>query len=126
VPRHILIVEDNVDAAESLKELLELGGHRVEMAHTGPEGIRRARAARPEVVLCDLGLPEIDGYGVARALRADPDLAAVRLVALSGYALQDDVERARQAGFDHHLAKPPDLEALERLLRELPGGQAVG
>jgi PAS domain S-box-containing protein len=116
-PRRVLVVEDNVDAATSLAELLALDGHEVKVALTGREGIEQARALRPDVVLCDIGLPEMDGYGVARALRADPGLSGVRLVALTGYAGPGDVARARAAGFDAHLGKPPSLEALERELR---------
>jgi two-component system CheB/CheR fusion protein len=115
----VLIVEDNLDAAQSLREVLELGEHLVDVAHSGPEGLAKARAFRPEVVLCDIGLPGMDGYGVARALRADEVLKSVFLVALSGYALPDDLQRASEAGFDRHVAKPPSLEKLEDLLREL-------
>jgi CheY-like chemotaxis protein len=115
--RRVLVVEDNVDAATSLGELLELDGHQVTLALTGREGIAQARALRPDIVLCDIGLPEMDGYGVARSLRADPSLAGVRLVALTGYAGPGDVATALAAGFDGHLAKPLSLEALERELR---------
>ncbi|HTP24094.1 MAG TPA: ATP-binding protein [Anaeromyxobacteraceae bacterium] len=111
--RRVLVVEDNIDAAESLKEALELNGHTVFLAYTGPEGVQRARDVRPDVVLCDIGLPGMNGYDVARAIRADPDLCFSRLIALSGYALPEDVDRARAAGFDQHLAKPADLSVLE-------------
>ncbi len=117
--RRILIVEDNLDAAQSLREVLEFGEHLVEVAHSGPEGLDRARQFSPEVVLCDIGLPGMDGYGVARALRADEMLKHAFLVALSGYALPEDLQRASEAGFDRHVAKPPSLEKLEDLLREL-------
>jgi len=120
-PRRVLVIEDNVDAATSLGELLALEGHEVTVALTGREGIEKARALRPDVVLCDIGLPEMDGYGVARALRADPALAQLRLVALTGYAGPGDVARATAAGFNAHLAKPPSLEALERELRAPAG-----
>ncbi|HEY3451780.1 MAG TPA: PAS domain S-box protein [Myxococcales bacterium] len=120
--RRVLVVEDNLDAAESLREALGFGAHEVAVAHTGPEGLEAARRQRPDVVLCDLGLPGMDGYGVARALRADPDarLRSTFLVALSGYALQEDVAKSRAAGFDRHLAKPPSMESLEKLLAEVP------
>jgi CheY-like chemotaxis protein len=88
----------------------------VSLAPGGRSGLERARAERPEVVLCDIGLPDLDGYEVARALRADPALSGTRLIALSGYAQPEDRERALQAGFDAHLAKPPDPEALSRML----------
>ncbi|MFL5261959.1 MAG: ATP-binding protein [Anaeromyxobacteraceae bacterium] len=114
--RRILVIEDSVDAGESLAELLRLAGHDVAVARTGREGIALARAQRPDVVLCDLGLPDVSGLEVAAALRADETLAPMRLIALTGYALPDDRRRAEQAGFDGHLAKPPALDALNRLL----------
>lgn len=120
VCRRVLIIEDNVDAAESLRDALELGQHKVEVACAGPEGIARARSFRPDVVLCDIGLPGMDGYDVARAFRKDQALQSIFLVALSGYALPEDLEQASEAGFHRHLAKPPSVEALERVLSELP------
>ena len=117
--RRVLIVEDNRDAADSLREVLALGEHEVEVAHSGPEGIAKAREFRPEIVLCDLGLPGMDGYDVARALRADESLKDTFLVALSGYSLPEDLQRASEAGFDRHVAKPPSLEKLEELLSEM-------
>jgi PAS domain S-box-containing protein len=116
--RRVLVIEDNPDAASSLKDSLELNGHVVEVANDGPEGIAKAHASRPDVVLCDIGLPGIDGYEVARRMRAAPELRSVALVALTGYASSEDVERALAAGFSRHLAKPPDLEQLERALAE--------
>jgi two-component system CheB/CheR fusion protein len=124
VPRRVLIIEDNVDAADSLREALELGEHTVEVAHSGPEGIERARSFRPDVILCDIGLPGMDGYDVAQAFRQDPALQPIFLVALSGYALPEDLERAADAGFQRHLTKPPSVDALERLLSELPEASA--
>ena len=117
--RRVLIIEDNEDLAESLRELLELDGHEVACAYSGPEGLREAREYRPEVLLCDIGLPGMDGYAVARAFRADEALGGVFLVALTGYALPEDLQRAIEAGFDRHLAKPPDLKELERILVEV-------
>ncbi len=117
--RRVLIIEDQADAAQSLREALELCGHQVEVAENGPAGLSRARAYCPEVVLCDIGLPGMDGYEVARAFRADEALKDAFLVALSGYALPDDVLRAAEAGFDRHLAKPPSLDKLEELLSKL-------
>jgi CheY-like chemotaxis protein len=99
-----------------LCEALELGGHEVAVAHQGHEGLAKAREFRPDVILCDIGLPGMDGYQVARAIRDDEGLAPVFLVALTGYALPDDLERAAQAGFDRHIAKPPSLEAIEEIL----------
>jgi len=115
----VLIIEDNVDAADSLHELLELDGYDVEVAYTGPEGIEKARAFRPEVVLCDIGLPETDGYEVARIMRADHELDRVGLVALTGYTRPEDVAKAREAGFDGHLGKPPSKEGIQHVLTEV-------
>jgi PAS domain S-box-containing protein len=114
--RRVLVIDDNAESADTLKELLELSGHEVRAAYDGPGGIAAAREFRPDFVLCDIGLPGMSGYAVASALRADPALEASFLVALSGYALADDVQRALEAGFHQHVAKPPSLEALERLL----------
>jgi CheY-like chemotaxis protein len=115
-PLRILIVEDSRDAADSLRMLLELLGHQVEVAYSGPEGVRRARQWRPDVVLCDIGLPGLDGYEVAGELRHDPATAKARLIAITGYGQEEDRRRAREAGFDHHLTKPVDPVALQPLL----------
>ena len=125
--RRILVIEDHLDAASSLREALELGEHNVEVAHAGMEGVTIAREFHPDVILCDIGLPGMDGYEVAREIRSDPDLRHTCLVALTGYALPEDLEKAREAGFDAHLAKPPDLKELDRLLGRLPRNSvAVG
>jgi PAS domain S-box-containing protein len=113
----ILVIEDHPDAAESMQMLLQLYGHEAETALDGPAGLAAARRFRPDVVLCDIGLPGgMDGYAVARALRADPELRALRLIALTGYGQEDDQARSREAGFDLHLTKPVDPAALEKLL----------
>ncbi|HWG42247.1 MAG TPA: ATP-binding protein [Gemmataceae bacterium] len=113
--RHILIIEDNADARETLALLLQMLGHRTAMAATGPEGVERALADRPQVILIDLGLPGLDGFQVARQIRAA--LAdSVRLVALSGYAQEEDRQRCRESGFDAHLPKPVELEELNRVM----------
>jgi two-component system CheB/CheR fusion protein len=114
--RRVLVIEDNVDAADTLRDALEFGEHEVALAYNGPEGLAKALEFRPEVVLCDIGLPGMDGYEVARAFRADEKLKGSFLVALSGYALPEDLQRASAAGFERHLAKPPSLQALEELL----------
>jgi len=93
----VLVIEDNVDAADSPREVLLFGDHQVEVAYNGPRA-GRAREFKPEVVLCDIGLPSMDGYEVARAFRADDALKGVFLVALSGYALPEDLQRAQEAG----------------------------
>ncbi len=118
--RRILVIEDNVDAAQSLADVLELGGHEVAVAYDGPAGLARARAFKPEFVFCDIGLPGMDGFEVARAFRSDEALDGAYLVALTGYALPEDQERAVQAGFRRHLAKPPSLEAILELLAARP------
>lgn len=115
--RRVLVIEDNEDAAHTLADLLTLTGHEVRVALTGEAGLDAAREFRPDAVISDLGLPgRLDGYAVGRALRADPALRQVRLVALSGYADPRSRERSREAGFDVHLAKPTDLAALEAAL----------
>jgi len=121
--RRVLIIEDNIDAAESLREAIEFSEHEVEVAYNGPSGIAKARARNPEVVFCDIGLPGMDGFDVARAFRADNALKGAYLVALSGYAQPEDVLRASEAGFDEHLAKPPSLKRLEQTLAHVPAVQ---
>jgi CheY-like chemotaxis protein len=123
--RRVLIIEDHVDSAESLHEALRLRQHQVMVAYSGPDGLRKARVFKPEVVFCDIGLPGMDGYEVARAMRADPELRSVYLVALTGYAQPQDREKSREAGFDQHLAKPPRVEAIEEALA-LVGHEAAG
>jgi two-component system CheB/CheR fusion protein len=120
--RRVLIIEDNIDAADSLREALELNEYEVEVAYTGPSGITKSRVYKPEVVLCDIGLPGMDGFEVARSFRADVALKDTRLVALSGYTLPEDLQRAREAGFDQHLAKPPSMEKLEEAMASTSPG----
>jgi signal transduction histidine kinase/CheY-like chemotaxis protein len=114
--RRVLVVDDNVDAAESLCDVVAFLGHSVEAVHDGSAALARARERRPDVVLCDIGLPGMDGYEVARAIRADSSLSGIRLVAVSGYAQPEDRERAASAGFDAHVAKPADPSVIERLI----------
>lgn len=116
VPRRILIVDDNADAANSLALVLGLDGHVTEVVYSGTGALKRADDFKPEVVLLDIGLPEMDGYQVARRLRARPELAGTRIVALTGYGQSDDVQRSREVGFDDHLTKPVDFAALARTL----------
>jgi signal transduction histidine kinase len=119
--RRVLVIEDSPDAAESMRMLLALSGHQVEVAPTGVRGMERAREFRPEVVLCDLGLPGgMDGYAVARAMRQDPELSASLLIATTGYGQAEDQRRCREAGFDAHLTKPVDFSELQRLLAATP------
>jgi CheY-like chemotaxis protein len=116
-PRRVLVVDDNSDAADTLRDLLELSGHAAAVARDGAEALELAEAFAPDVILCDIGLPGMDGYAVARAVRRNAALDGVLLVALTGYALPDDLRRAAEAGFDLHLAKPPPLERIEAILR---------
>ncbi|HET9595214.1 MAG TPA: ATP-binding protein [Anaeromyxobacteraceae bacterium] len=112
--RRVLVVDDNVDAAESLAETLKLSGHEVEVAFDGPAAIDKVRLHRPDVVLCDIGLPGMSGYEVARTLRAS-GANTMQLIAVSGYAQPGDVKKSIDAGFDAHVAKPCDPQQIERL-----------
>ena len=118
--RRVLVVEDNVDAALSLRDALLLDGHAVEVAYDGADALEKLRLRPFDVVLCDIGLPGMDGYDVARSIRARVD--KIVLIAVTGYAQPAEVARARDAGFDQHIAKPPNLERLRSLLVQLPGG----
>jgi PAS domain S-box-containing protein len=115
----VLVVEDHRDAAEMLRDLLELNGFEVQVALTGAEGVRAAREYHPDVILCDLGLPGMDGYEVAAALRMAPGGARQRLVAVTGYGQDEDRRRSREAGFQYHLVKPIDPEELREVLLTL-------
>src|SRR5947209_4552343 len=101
--RRILVIEDHHETADTLGQLLELLGHEVRIAYSGPDGVRDAAVYLPEVVLSDIGLPGLDGYGVAEALRQNPATANVLLVATTAYGSDADRRRARDAGFDYHL-----------------------
>ncbi|HZZ71712.1 MAG TPA: ATP-binding protein [Pirellulales bacterium] len=116
----ILLIEDSADLAETMARLLEIAGHVVAVAVNGPSGLRQAAEFKPEVVLCDIGLPgALDGYQVARALRAAPETASAYLIALSGYGQDDDRRRSLEAGFDLHLVKPVRMQELRQILGEL-------
>jgi signal transduction histidine kinase/DNA-binding response OmpR family regulator len=117
--RRVLIVDDNADGADSLALLLSVAGHEVQVCHDGPTALLRAETFRPEVVLLDIGLPGMDGYEVARRLRARAGTNPALLVALTGYGQDDDLRRSREAGFDHHLVKPADPEMLASLFARL-------
>lgn len=118
--RRVLVIEDNRDAAKSLGMVLRIQGHDVTLSYEGTDGIAKVRELHPDVVLCDIGLPGLDGYEVARSVRADPSLASTYLVALSGYATREDSQRALEAGFDVHLPKPLSIDRLEGIFRGLP------
>jgi CheY-like chemotaxis protein len=108
----ILVVEDNRDSAESLRRLLELCGYAVTVAYSSREGLDAARKVRPDIVLCDIGLPDSDGYALAEALRRNPSTAGARLIAVTAYRSEHDRRRSREAGFQLHLVKPVSPEAL--------------
>jgi PAS domain S-box-containing protein len=116
-PLTVLVIEDNRDARETLKAWLEELGHRVFEAERGPDGLELARAIRPDVALVDIGLPGLDGYGVAKGLRESQECRNTLLVAITGYGRREDSARARDAGFDLHLVKPIQPEQLARAIR---------
>jgi CheY-like chemotaxis protein len=113
----LLIVDDNPEVAECLALLLETLGHETAVAHCAADAIESARRFMPDTMLIDIGMPEISGYELAKRLRADRDLAGIRLIALSGYGQEEDRRRAQEAGFDTHLTKPASGEALESVIR---------
>jgi CheY-like chemotaxis protein len=117
--RRILVVDDSQDSADSLALLFTLMGHEVFTALSGTTALQAVKERRPEIVLLDVGMPDIDGYEVARRVRADDELRGIRLVALTGWAEEEDRRRSQEAGFDRHLVKPADRDVLEALLSEL-------
>ena len=119
---HILLIEDDADARDALAALLELDGHRVSATGDGVHGVDLAKAAGPDVAVIDIGLPGLDGYEVARQIRAILGRSAV-LIALTGYSLPEDRQRASDAGFDDHVVKPVDPADLSRLLAKLAQGR---
>ncbi|WP_438021853.1 GAF domain-containing protein [Sorangium sp. So ce233] len=121
----ILVVDDNVDGAESLALLLRMSGHRTRAVHTGPEAMTAARELGADVVFLDIGLPGMSGYEVARRLRAEPGFAGLVLVALTGWGTEDDRRQAREAGFDHHLTKPVDAAEVRRLVASVAQAAAA-
>ena len=119
-PFRILVIEDNKDAAESTRMLLSLIGHDVKIAHTGHAGLALGLSFRPEVILCDIGLPGgMSGYDVARAFRQEPELKSAYMIALTGYGRDEDLQQTQAAGFDLHLTKPVDFPSLRRTLAAL-------
>jgi two-component system CheB/CheR fusion protein len=111
-----LVVDDNVDAAESLALLLRLEGHDVWVAHDGSGALAAVEADPPDLVFLDIGMPVMNGYDVARRLRDRPGLENLLLVAMTGWGQEEDRRRSQEAGFDHHLIKPVEPEALHKLL----------
>ena len=117
--RRILVIDDNVDAAESLQVLLGVFGHRVEIAHEGVTALQVVWTFKPELVFLDIGLPGMNGYEVARRIRDEIGMKSVRLIALSGYGAESDQTRSREAGFVRHLVKPVDPSALPNIISEV-------
>jgi CheY-like chemotaxis protein len=118
--RRLLVVDDNVDAAQTLGAILEISGHEVRVAYSGSEGLRIASEWKPEVGVLDIGIPDMDGYELCRAIRQQSVDRQPMLIACTGWGQQEDVQRAHQAGFDHHLVKPVDPDAVLRLLEQAP------
>jgi CheY-like chemotaxis protein len=116
----VLVIEDNRATADSLCLLLDLSGHEARVAYDGVAGVRAAREWPPDVVLCDIGLPGLDGYGVAVALRGQPATAQARLIAVTAYGSEEALGRSREVGFDRHFVKPVDPGVLLGLLADLP------
>jgi len=116
--RRVLVADDNVDAAQSLAMLLDLMGHESRVADNGIEALATAREFRPDVMVLDIAMPGLNGHEVARAIRLEPWGAEVLLIAASGWGQEENRRQSRDAGFDHHLVKPIDFDALEKLLQE--------
>jgi CheY-like chemotaxis protein len=112
----VVIVEDNWATADSMRQLLDFAGYDVRVAYTGPDGVEVAEEWPPDFVLCDIGLPGLDGYGVAAALRQNPATATAHLVAISAYGSPDARRRGREVGFEHHFTKPVDPDVILGLL----------
>ena len=122
--QRILVVDDNVDAAESLSELLRCLGAQVSTVHDGPSALVALRTEKPSVAVLDIGMPGMDGYELARQARAQPDGGELTLIALTGWGNEEDRRRSREAGIDHHLVKPVDVNVLETLLAAARDGRA--
>ena len=123
--RRILVVDDNVDAAETMVMLLDLSGHEARSAYDGQQALDVAFSFRPDLVFLDIGLPGMNGYEVAQRLLADPATASTKLVALTGWGTDDDIRKSKVSGCHAHLTKPVDHEAVEALMVSLlPARQA--
>ena len=117
----VLVIDDLKDVADSTQMMLDLLGYETRVAYTGDDGLRAATAWCPDVVLCDIGLPGLTGYDLAKALRQCPDTSHARLIAITGYGFDESRRRARESGFDHHFAKPVDPAALLDVLPRRTG-----
>ena len=117
----VLVADDNTDAASSLGMVLEIMGHEVCVVHNGLEAVTMAEGFRPDVILLDLSMPELNGYDACSRIRAQPHNKSALIVALTGWTLQEYRQRSQELGFDVYLIKPVELAALEKLLLEYPG-----
>jgi CheY-like chemotaxis protein len=115
--RRILVIDDNLDAANALRYLLENDGHEVKVAVDGSAGLAVARQFKPDFLLLDIGLPNLNGYEIARRMRQDETLRHVTIIAITGYGQSNDRARALAAGFDHHMTKPVEFHTLQKLFR---------
>jgi CheY-like chemotaxis protein/two-component sensor histidine kinase len=115
----VLVVDDNADSADSIAAILETSGHEVEVAYSAQRALEMAVEYQPDIMLLDIGLPDMDGYEVAKHLRQTPELKQMRLIAITGYGQQSDRQRSREAGFDEHVVKPVEWQKLEELLASL-------
>ena len=122
----VLLVDDNVDLVRSLAKLLEVSGHEVRITYDGPSALDSVGQYRPDVVLLDIGLPGLSGFEVAKLIRQQAELKGIVLVAMTGYGQETDRKNSQEAGFDHHLVKPADFDALERILAAAGGRRASG
>ena len=123
----ILVVDDNSDAADMLAILLEQLGHTISVAHDGDEALKLIDDHAPDLAVLDIGLPGMDGYELARRLRANPSTRDTRLIALSGYGQTSDKEQSKRAGFDAHLVKPIAFNDLQQVIEQLasPGSTTI-
>jgi CheY-like chemotaxis protein len=118
-PLRVLVVDDNVDAAESLRMVLAMMGHQVHTRYSGADALKASTEHQPDVILLDIGLPGLTGFQVAEQVRGTPGMEGIALVAITGYGQQEDHQKSKQAGFDYHLVKPVDPQQLQQLLTTL-------
>lgn len=116
--RRILVIDDNEDAAQTLGMVLEMSGHEVHLAYDGEQAVAMARDLKPQIALVDIGLPKLNGYGVAQSIRAEPWGEKMMLIALTGWGQDDDKRRALAAGFNFHLTKPVDPDQVDALIAQ--------
>lgn len=115
----ILMIDDNLGLTEIMCELISLLGHNTISASNGPEGILKAKEFHPDVIICDIGLPVMNGYEIAKIIRSDIEIKNVYLIALSGYVGSEDIDYSRKMGFNMHLCKPVDISTIERILNDV-------